>query len=431
VSFNATTFFDSNQKLQGVFAGARDVTERKRLYRTLQDKNGELESARRVADEANLAKSDFLSSMSHELRSPLNAILGFAQLMESQTPPPPPLQQERIDHILRAGWHLLKLINEILDLTKIEARQISLLIEPVALAPTLSDCYSMFEDQAHKRGITLMFPPADLPYVVMADQTRLMQVFINLLTNAIKYNAYQGTIEVSCTPRGGSRIRVSIRDTGLGLSAEQLPKLFQAFNRLGQEGSAIEGTGIGLVVAKQLVELMDGTIGVESQVGKGSVFWFELLAGVAPALAIESDVASLALPLGRGATPARTVLYVENNPANMTLVEQIIKRHPVMRLLTAVDGYSGMALARQEVPDVILLDINLPGLNGFEMLRLLRADPVTSHIPVLAISASALPNDIKRGREAGFFRYITKPIKVDELTQTLSAALQLSERHEL
>ncbi len=431
VSLNASIFFDHNLNLQGVFAAARDVTERKRLDRALLEKNGELESARRVADKANLAKSDFLSSMSHELRSPLNAILGFAQLMESETPPPPKLQQERIAHILRGGWHLLNLINEILDLTKIEARQISLSIEPVALAATLSDCHSMFEQQAHKRGITLVFPPADLPYVVMADQTRLKQVLINLLTNAIKYNAFQGTIEVSCTPCAGSRIRVSIRDTGLGLSAEQLPQLFQAFNRLGQEGSAIEGTGIGLVVAKQLVELMDGTIGAESEVGRGSVFWFELPAGAAPALAIESDVARPALPVARGPTPARTVLYVEDNPANVALVEQIMGRHPDRRFLTAADGHSGIALARKELPDVILLDINLPGLNGFEMLRLLRADPVTSHIPVLAISASASPSDIKKGSEAGFLRYVTKPIRVDELMQALSVALQLSERREL
>ena len=431
VSFNASTFYDRDRNLQGVFAAARDVTERKRLDWVLHEKNVELESARLVADKANLAKSDFLSSMSHELRSPLNAILGFAQLMESETPPPTPRQTESIAQILRAGWHLLKLINEILDLTKIESGLIPLLKEPVALAAILTECQSMFENQAQQRAITMVFPPADLAYFVAADQTRLKQIFINLLTNAIKYNTLQGTVEVTCTPGTEGRIRVSIRDTGKGLSPEQLSQLFQAFNRLGQEGSGVEGTGIGLVVAKQLVELMDGTIGVESKVGEGSVFWFELLSATAPAAPLESSVVTLSRPVLLSRMQVRTLLYVEDNPANMTLVEKIIERHPDIRLLTAVDGRSGIALARQEVPDVILLDINLPGINGYETLKLLREDPLTSHIPALAISANAMPSDIKKGNEAGFLRYLTKPIKVDEFMSALNAALELTERYKL
>ncbi len=256
VSYNASTFYDRDRMLQGVFAAARDVTERKRLDQVLQEKNVELENARSVAEKANLAKSNFLSSMSHELRSPLNAILGFAQLMESDTPPPTPAQQESVAQILQAGWHLLKLINEILDLAKVESGQIPMSHEPVSLAEVISECQNMIEPQAQQRGIKLIFPRFDSPCFAMADQTRLKQVLINLLSNAIKYNREQGTVEVKCTTLTPERIRISIKDSGAGLPPEQLAQLFQPFNRLGQEASGKEGTGIGLVVAKRLVELM-------------------------------------------------------------------------------------------------------------------------------------------------------------------------------
>ena len=282
VSYNATTFYDRDRRLQGVFAAARDVTERNQLERVLQEKNVELESARSVAEKANLAKSEFLSSMSHELRSPLNAILGFAQLMESDSPPPTPAQNKNIAQILRAGWHLLKLIDEILDLAKIESGQVPVSREPVSLAEVMLECQGMIEPQAQERGIHVTFPQFDIPYFVQADRTRVKQVLINLLSNAIKYNTKQGTVEVECIERTPGRIRVSIRDTGAGLDPEQLAQLFQPFNRLGQEAGGEEGTGIGLVVAKQLVELMGGVIGVESTVGVGSVFWFELLSVAEP-----------------------------------------------------------------------------------------------------------------------------------------------------
>ncbi len=285
VSYNATTFYDRDRKLQGVFAAARDVTERKRLDQALQEKNVELESAKSVAEKANLAKSDFLSSMSHELRSPLNAILGFAQLMESDSPPPTPSQKESIAQILQAGWHLLKLINEILDLAKIESGKVSLSPEPVSLAEVMRECQAMMEPQAQQRGIRMTFPQFDIPCFVHADRTRVKQVLINLLSNAIKYNREQGTVEVKCTASTPERIRISIRDTGAGLSPEKLAQLFQPFNRLGQEAGGEEGTGIGLVVTKRLVELMGGVIGVESTVGVGSVFWFELISAAAPQLA--------------------------------------------------------------------------------------------------------------------------------------------------
>jgi PAS domain S-box-containing protein len=427
VSYNATTFYDRDRKLQGVFAAARDITERNHLERVLQEKNLELESARSVAEKANLAKSEFLSSMSHELRSPLNAILGFAQLLESGSPPPTPVQNDNINQILGAGWHLLKLIDEILDLAKIESGQIPLSPEPVSLAEVILECQGMVEPQAQQRGIQLSFPHFDMPYFVSADRTRLKQVLLNLLSNAIKYSFEQGTVEVQCATSNTEHIRVSIRDTGPGLSHEQLPQLFQAFNRLGQEASGVEGTGIGLVVSKKLIELMGGVIGVESTLGVGSVFWFELLSVAEQR--ISQDVGAsveVAQPLQQGGERLNTLLYIEDNPANLKLVEQIIARHPNLHLLTAVNGNNGLEIALTSHPDVILVDINLPDISGFEVLNILRSDPNTCHIPVVAVSANAMARDIKKGLEAGFFRYITKPIKINEFMVALGEALKFA-----
>src|SRR5579862_831600 len=238
----------------------------------LQETNLALQSAKLTAEKANLAKSDFLSSMSHELRSPLNAILGFAQLMESGVPLPTPSQKASIDQILQAGWYLLDLINEILDLAVIESGKLSLSLEPVSLADVMRECQAMIEPQADKRGIRMTFPPAGLPYFVHADRTRLKQVLINLLSNAVKYNRMAGTVIVDCVASVDERVLITVRDTGAGLSPEQVGQLFKSFNRLGQETSVEEGTGIGLVVSKRLVELMGGVIGVESTVGVGSAF---------------------------------------------------------------------------------------------------------------------------------------------------------------
>ena len=404
-------------------------TERKRLDQVLHEKNIEMESAKSSAEKANLAKSEFLSSMSHELRSPLNAILGFAQLMDSDIPPATPSQKASIDRILHAGWYLLELINEILDLAMVESGKLSLSHEPVSLAEVMAECCTIIEPQAQKRSIKMIFPQFDIPYFVMADRTRLKQILINLLTNAVKYNRKDGTVDVKCTKNIPGRVRISVKDTGAGLRAEKLTQLFQPFNRLGQEASAEEGTGIGLVMSKRLVELMGGTVGVESIVGTGSVFWFELAQAAAPQLKISSgeSEASIRPQLSTGA-PIRTLLYVEDNPANLRLVEQIIARHPDLRLLTAVDGISGIELARAVQPTVILMDINLPGISGIQALKILHEDPVTTHIPILAISANAMPRDIKKGLEAGFFRYLTKPIKIKEFMDALNVALEFAEK---
>jgi PAS domain S-box-containing protein len=431
VSYNATTFYDRDRRLQGMCAVARDVTERKRFEQALQESNVELESAKSAAEKANLAKSDFLSSMSHELRSPLNAILGFAQLMESAAPSPTASQSESIAQILQAGWHLLKLINEILDLAVIESGKVSLSPESVSLAELMSECRAMMEPQAQEHGISMTFPQFDdeHPCFVRADRTRLKQIIINLLSNAIKYNKERGTVAVDCTASAPERVRISVADTGAGLPPEKLAQLFQPFNRLGQEAGGVAGTGIGLVVTKRLAELMEGVLGVESTVGVGSVFWCELISAAAPHLDIQSDEIEVSVPrpLPVGA-PQRTVLYVEDNPANMKLVEQLIARSPEIQLLTAVNGILGIEIARAAQPQVILMDINLPGLSGIEALKILRNDPATAHIPIVALSANAMPRDIAMGLELGFFRYLTKPIKVKEFMETLNMALEFAER---
>ncbi len=427
VSYNATTFYDRDRTLQGVFAAARDVTESKRLDQALQDKNVELERARIAADTANLAKSDFLSSMSHELRTPLSAILGFAQLMESETPPATPSQQANIEQILNAGWYLLKLINEILDLAQIESGQLSLSPEPVSLAEVMIECQAMIEPHRLKRGIEMTFPQFDGPCFVGADQTRLKQVLINLLSNAIKYNRPAGTVVVDCDMSVTGRIRVNVRDTGAGLTPEELTQLFQPFNRLGQQSSAVEGTGIGLVMSKRVVELMGGVIGVESTVGAGSVFWFELGTASPPQLIAPLSEPTV-LPQAHHGAPLHTVLYVEDNPANLKLVEQLLSRRSDMLLLTATNGNLGIQLARENQPEVILMDINLPGISGIEALKILRDDATTAHIPVIAVSANAMPRDIEKGMQAGFFWYLTKPIRVNEFLDVLNLALEFAEK---
>ncbi len=431
VSYNATTFYDRDRRLQGVFAAARDVTERNRLDQVLQEKNVELESAKSAAEKANLAKSDFLSSMSHELRSPLNAILGFAQLMESASPSPTASQSESIAQILQAGWHLLKLINEILDLAVIESGKVSLSPESVSLSEVMSECQAMMEPQAQQHGISMTFPrfEDDHSFFVRADRTRLKQIIINLLSNAIKYNKEQGTVVVDCVVSAPKRIRISVTDTGAGLSPEKLAQLFQPFNRLGQEAGGVAGTGIGLVVTKRLAELMEGVLGVESTVGVGSVFWCELISVAAPQLKIQSgEVQAFVHPQLPDGAPRRALLYIEDNPANMKLVEQLIARRPDIQLLTAVNGTLGIKIARAAQPQVILMDINLPGISGIEALKILREDPATAHIPVVALSANAMPRDITMGLELGFYRYLTKPIKVKEFMDTLNEALAFAER---
>ena len=419
---------------QRYFTGIlRDITTRKQveaertlLDQVLQENNIELQSARFAAEKANLAKSVFLSQMSHELRTPLNAILGFAQLLEAGSPTPTPAQIVRLHQIIKAGWYLLELINEILDLAVIESGKLALSREPVSLIEVMRECQAMIEAQAQKHDIHMNFLPFDPSLFANADRTRVKQILINLLSNAIKYNREHGTVEVKCTSTT-ERIRISIKDSGLGLPPEKLVQLFQPFNRLGQETGSEEGTGIGLVVTKQLVELMGGSIGMESTVDLGSEFWIELVRDVSPQLAADHTRLKERTQITPENAAQRTLLYVEDNPANLMLVEQIIAGHPHLIMLSARDGNLGVALARAHLPDVILMDINLPGISGIEALHILRRDPLTAHIPVLALSANAMLRDIEKGLEAGFFRYLTKPIKVNEFMSALDDALKFAE----
>jgi CheY-like chemotaxis protein len=415
-----TALSEANRQLE------QESRERDLTNRRLWESNVQLEKARTVAEKASLAKSEFLSSMSHELRTPLNAILGFAQLMELADPSP--FQQGQITQILNSGWHLHEMVGEILDLTEIDSGKVSMAMENVALAGVFAECKTMMEPQAELRGVHLSFPSFDHSGFVWADRSRLRQVIVNLLSNAIKYNQALGTVVVECTAITPDRTRISVRDTGVGMSPASLAQLFQPFNRLGQDSRGISGTGIGLVVTKQLVKLMDGVLGVESTVGAGSVFWVELITGGAPESAAGQAQTNGAesLPGPAGAQP-RTLLYIEDNSANLMLVEQLIAPRADLRLLTAVNGPLGIELARGARPEVILMDINLPGMSGFEALKILRDDPLTAHIPVVALSSDAMPGDIELGLKAGFFLYLTKPIKVKEFMDTLDGVLKFAE----
>lgn len=421
--FAVTALRDPRAAIIGYLFTGTDNTARQQIEAERKQVEQALQLAKAAAEKANLTKSEFLSSMSHELRTPLNAMLGFAQLMEGSSPAPSTLQQRSIDQILKAGWYLLDLINEILDLALVESGTLSLSLEPIALAKVMRECQALVEAEARKHDITVSFPHVETLEHIHADHTRVKQILINLLTNAIKYNTTGGTVDVRCVRSATGRIRISIEDSGPGLSPAQLSQLFQPFNRLGREQTAVEGTGIGLVMTRRLVELMGGVMGVESVVGKGSTFWIELKLTDAQQLV----TLTLQSPIprdGNGYPELRTLLYVEDNPANLMLVEDLARQRPGIRLLSARDGVSGIAMARSHLPDMILLDINLPGINGLQVLALLAADPATAHIPVVALSANAMPRDIECGLQAGFSSYLTKPIRIDQFMTTLDLTIK-------
>ncbi len=404
--------------------------ERRVVDRTaaLEASNQGLVTARLAAENANRAKSEFLSSMSHELRTPLNAIMGFGQLLANSTVSLPEVKRvEFTRHIVNAGSHLLDLINEILDLARIESSSVMLSLEPVAIDDLLQECRTMIAPTAQRQRIRLLFPQSPQESVI-ADRTRLRQVLLNLVSNAVKYNRDGGSVTVDVRADASGRVRIAFQDTGAGLRPDQLASLFQPFNRLGQEAGKVEGTGIGLVVTKRLIELMGGTIGVESTVGVGSVFAIELKAAIPVQPAVPAPTGNdagaapprAALPLGE---TSPLVLHVEDNPANLRLVREILEMRGDVRQISAPDARLGIDLARAHLPQVILLDINMPGMSGLEALAVLQSDPVTARIPVVAITANAMAGDVSRGLAAGFFRYVTKPIDMDRLNDAVDAAL--------
>lgn len=391
-------------------------------------KEDELREARSLAETANEAKSDFLARMSHELRTPMNAVLGFAQLLESDANMPLPEKQLGfVEHILGAGRHLLDLIDDVLDMARVESGRTQLLLESVDPVRLIEECTELIEAMATQRGITLSKHLATEPRIaIKADGTRLKQVLLNLLSNAVKYNREGGTVTLVTELVDPRMYRITISDTGLGVPAEHREKLFEPFFRL-PEHSRTPGTGIGLTITRRLIELMDGRLGLDTLTGEGSTFWVELPFAEEAIDLTSCERSSESLPVYAEADPQErryTVLYIEDEPVNLNLMREILRRHREVKLLDAPDAELGLELARTKQPDVVLLDINLPGLDGFEALQIMKSRESTRSIPVIAVSAAAMPRDIRRAREAGFFEYVTKPIAIDELTKILWLALE-------
>jgi len=384
----------------------------------------ELRTSRETAEAASAAKSEFLSSMSHELRTPLNAILGFAQLLERDRKQPlTPRQLERLQHVLHGGEHLLRLIDDVLDLSRIEAGRIMVSLEPVELRDVIDEVVSTLEPMATRAGIAFAASSSAAMPQVHADRTRLAQVLMNFGSNAIKYGKPHGHVRVEIAQPSSTTVRVTVVDDGIGIPPEQRDKVFEPFQRAGQETGPIEGTGIGLTIAKRLAELMHGRVGFTSEVGRGSAFWVELdvhraTTGEprAPAAPVTSS------PLATGEVRHR-VVYVEDNPSNIAFMRDLVEDLPGIELLTAPTAEIGLELIRAHLPRVVIMDINLPGMSGLDAVQRLREWPETRDIPIVGLSAAALIRDTARAKDAGFYRYLTKPVKVDELTRVLEELL--------
>lgn len=381
----------------------RDVSERKRVERM---------------------KNEFVSAVSHELRTPMNAILGFTQLLRYDVNITDK-QKANLGKVHKAGDHLLSIINDVLDLSRIEAGKVSLSMEPVAISAVLRECRNLIQQQADARRIRLQLDidNADV-YWVQADRTRLRQVLLNFISNAVKYNREGGSVWVACTAAAGERVRISVRDTGLGVAPDKQAELFQPFNRLGAERSEIEGTGIGLTITKQLVVMMHGEIGMTSTSGEGSTFWVEFSRASGVLDKADSEPESGLTNALATRSGQHRVLYIEDNPVNLEFVQALCAQFwPKMQLLTAVSAESGLLIAAAQLPEVILMDINLPGIDGYTALQQLKANAALCHIPVVAVTANAMKENIERGRRAGFADYLTKPIDIPRFLAVLDGLL--------
>jgi signal transduction histidine kinase/ActR/RegA family two-component response regulator len=384
-------------------------------FRGFQESNAGLARARAEAERANRAKDEFLSRTSHELRTPLNAILGFGQLLELD--PLEPRQAEAVSHILSAGRHLLELINDLLDISRIEAGSLSLSIEPVLMAEVADGALALMRPLADDRGVTVTFDDGSAGQAyVFADRQRLKQVLLNLLSNGIKYNRPNGSVTVTCSQRPENKLRITVTDTGGGFDASDMDRVFAPFDRLDAGASEVEGIGLGLSLSRNLVHAMGGDIGVVSELGQGSRFWVDLPVAESPLAGHDRPDQDKQLPRTEVKT---TILYIEDNLSNLKLIDRLLTRWRRISLLTAMQGQMGIDLARRHRPDLILLDLHLPDMDGTRALREILADPRTRDIPVVVISADATPGQVERFRALGARAYLPKPLQVSEFLETL------------
>jgi signal transduction histidine kinase len=414
-----TVSADRQQIMELLFSTFEEVSK---SHDELARANQELQKARAEADRANRAKSRFLSRMSHELRTPLNAVIGFGHLLEMTDLEPQ--DQESVNMIIKAGRHLLDIINEVLDIGRIDAGELTLSVEPVRIRDVLQEAVDLVAPLAADRQVAIDGDLVTCDVIVMADRQRLKQVMLNLLSNAVKYNRPEGTVTLSCREGDSGRHRIEVADTGPGIAPENLDRLFTPFDRIGAEqDTAVEGTGLGLTLSRGLVEAMGGTLGVESEVGRGSTFWVELPPAEDQLRKAEQDQPGpLPRPAGAPRTPA-TILYIEDNQPNLTLVERILAHRPEIKLITALHGRLGFNLARAQHPDMILLDLNLPDVSGEELLKQLRAEPDTHTIPVVIVTADASAGRAKRFRSLGACAYLTKPFDVARVLEVIDETL--------
>jgi PAS domain S-box-containing protein len=403
---------DAEGKPTGAVIISRDVSESVEVERAL-------ELAKMEAEQANVAKSEFMSRMSHELRTPLNSVLGFAQILQMELESPSEL--EMIGYIVKSGGYLLELINEVLDISRVESGSIAVSLELVSIEAIVAECLQVVAHDAAVAGVEIV-NLCDLARHVRADPQHLRQVIVNLLSNAIKYNHTGGTVTLDCADESG-RVRLRVTDTGSGVAPELFERLFAPFDRLDADAKGIEGTGLGLALSKGLMEAIGGSLGVESEPGTGSTFWLELPLATTSANFAETDLD--ATPLGDVSTDVTaTVLYIEDNVGNVRLLERLLVHRPNVRLLTTLEGSVGVDLARQHRPDLILLDVHMPDLSGFEVLELLRADERTAAIPVVMLSADASHEQIQRFRDAGARDYLTKPLDLQHFLSQLDVYLR-------
>ncbi|MFA5083649.1 MAG: ATP-binding protein, partial [Hydrogenophilaceae bacterium] len=390
------------------------LDHQEKLEQEVASRTADLTIAKAAAEHANQAKSVFLSSMSHELRTPLNAILGFGELLERDCSPAHPAQQEFIGHILAAGHQLLGLIDEILDLSRIEIGRLELNLQPLGIADLAASCASQVAAaMADRKGVTIENRISDASLAVLGDDLRVRQVLINLLSNAVKYNREHGRVTLGARLMEEGRLRIEVRDTGPGIPRDKQSLLFMPFERIDQRHGTISGVGIGLHISRQLVEAMHGAVGVESAPGEGSTFWFELpLAEAAP----ESGPAPMATsrPAGQPG-PGFKLLYIEDHPVNARLIKMALESRTGIEIILADTAEAGLTLAEEELPDLILMDIKLPGIDGITATRMLKKLEATRDIPVVALSADAMQANIDLALNAGCRTYLTKPFRLQAL----------------